>query len=117
MNAARRASTVRFTPPPPSNPQDWRRRVQAAHDYAPLPDLALLIALAAAALPPEATKSPMNRDSFQAIKHEFALQGLPRPTHDEMCTAIAQLDTRNLAAPWWKITEAQRARFAPEGVN
>lgn len=107
--------TVRFEPLPPATPAEWRRRVETAHERDPLPLLAVHLVLAAAVLDPEVTKHPMSRRAFAAIKHEFSPHGLTLPTQDELCEAVVLLHARRLAAPWWIITPAQLARYAPGG--
>lgn len=108
-------SNVRFEPIPPATPQEWRRRVEYADAHTPLPQLAVHIVFAAAVLDPEVTKHPMSRRAFAAIKHEFGPAGIPLPTLDELCSAVALLHGRRLAAPWWIITPAQLARYGSAG--
>lgn len=108
-------SRVRFEPLPPLNPFEWRRRIEAAHNYRPLSELALHVALAAAVNPTEATKYPMSRRTYALIRSEFGPHGLPLPTHEQLCAAVVELHDRNLAAPWWNVNAAQLARFRAEG--
>lgn len=115
MNSRKHVSTVRFEPLPPATPQEWRRRVEAAHDYAPLSQLALHVAFAAATTSGELNAYPMSRRMFAQIRGEFGPIGLPIPTQDEVCRAVCELHARRLAAPWWRVTPAQLARYGTEG--
>lgn len=111
----RPASTVRFEPIPPKTPADYRRRVIAGHEYAPLSLHALNIAIFAAGCPPELTAYPMSTKVLRELRYEFGPQGIPIPTQTELCRAVVELHERNLAAPWWNIRTSQIDRYRPEG--
>lgn len=109
-------SEGRFEPLPPATPQEWRRRLEAAHAYEPFPAYAFHVAAFAANLPPEATEYPMSRRAYAALRHEFNTAGIGRLTQDELCRAVLLLHSRHLAAPWWrKLTPAQLDRYTIEG--
>lgn len=97
------------------SPHEWRRRVEAAAQLEGLPPYVVTVAVHAATLPRSVTEHPFTRRAWIAVRREFEMAGMPGISLEEYSAAVVLLHSRGLAAPWWKITAGQLARFASSG--
>lgn len=109
MSNRKASSTVRFVPVPPATPQEWRRRVEDADALAPFKRRAdvLNFVIWASSAPPAASKHPASVETYRRARRDFEYSYLMPLRHDDVRTVVAQLVARNLAAPWWVVTDAQ----------
>lgn len=101
--STRTRAAIRFTAVTQAIVHHYRHSVEAANTTDPLPPTAFTVAISASMIRPAYTHLPTVPRSLAMLRAEFRDAGItPTPDDAELLHAIAMLDRRGLAAPWWE---------------